>query len=545
MLTVSGLGHALGGQVLFHDVSMQLDAGNRYGIVGANGSGKSTFLRILAGQETAAEGETTLPRRCVVGVLEQDHFRYEDTPIIDVVMMGHEELWAAFVKKERMLSGPADAFDADKYADVEDRILALNGYALESKASEILEGMQIPTAKHRQPLSTLSGGYKLRVLLARTLAGNPDLLLLDEPNNHLDILSLRWLEKFLMSFAGCAIVVSHDHRFLDNVATHILDVDYQGITSYKGNYEAFLSQKGAERERRQREIGRREKEIAEHKAFITRFKAKATKARQANSRQKRMEKIEITALPQSSRRYPKFHFPQRRPSGREVVQSIGISKAFGDNVVLSDVDLTVARGDRVAIIGPNGIGKSTFLKVLVGAIEADDGLVEWGYEAHVGYFAQDHHEVLSDPEQTVLGWLWGQCPDEVRTNVHGRLGAVLFYQDEVEKKLDNLSGGEAARLVLAGLAARKPNVLVLDEPTNHLDLEGVEALAAGLCKTDSTVIFVSHDRWFVSKVATRILEIRHDSVEDFPGTYEEYLAQQQTDYLDRVKMIEDVKRKKR
>jgi len=533
MVTVTHLAKQFGGQSLFVEVNAQFDAGNRYGIVGANGSGKSTLLRIIAGQETASEGTVTIPKKATVGVLEQDHFRYEDTPIIHVVMAGHSEVWAAFTRKEKMLSLPPEKFDEFKYADVEETILRLNGYALESRAAEILEGMQIPTSVHYEPLSTLSGGYKLRALLARTLASEPDLLLLDEPNNHLDILSLRWLEKFLMSFKGCALVVSHDHRFLDNVCTHIVDLDYERVTVYKGNYERFLERKNVERERQEKEISKREKEIADHSAFITRFKAKATKARQANSRQKRMERIVIEPLPQSSRQYPKFQFKQKRPSGRKVLEAIGISKAYGDNVVLEDVDLEVNRGDRIAIIGPNGIGKSTLLKVLTDKVAADDGMVEWGYETHIGYFAQDHREVLEDGSATALSWLWGQVPAATVGMVYGRLGAVLFSRDETEKRLENLSGGEAARLVLAGVAAREPNVLVLDEPSNHLDLEGIEALAKAVRSFEGTVLLVSHDRWFVGQVATRIFEIRHDGVEDYPGTYDEYLAHSDDDHLDR------------
>jgi len=545
MVTVTELGKQFGGQTLFYDANIQFHAGNRYGVVGANGSGKSTFLRILTGEESASQGDVTIPKRTRVGILEQDHFRYEDTPILHVVMMGHTEVWSAMERKEKLLSGPEEDFDENKYSDLEDTILRLNGYALEARAAEILEGMQIPTKVHYDNLSTLSGGFKLRVLLARTLASDPDLLLLDEPNNHLDILSLRWLEKFLMAFKGCAIVVSHDHRFLDNVCTHIVDVDYEAVTQYKGNYSTFLTAKVEERERRERANVKREKEIATHAAFITRFKAKATKARQANSRQKRMEKIVIEDLVRSSRRHPKFSFPQQRPSGRKVVEAMAISKAYGDNVVLSDVDLEVFRGDRIAIIGPNGIGKSTLLKVLVDQVQADDGLVEWGYETHVGYFAQDHHEVLKDGDDTVSSWLWARKPAEDIGAIYGRLAAALFNRDDADKKIRNLSGGEAARLGLAGVAIRDPNVLVLDEPTNHLDLEGIEALAASLQKVESTVILVSHDRWFVSKVATRIFEIRPDGVEDFRGSYDEYLATCETDHLDRNEAWERAKRERK
>jgi ATPase subunit of ABC transporter with duplicated ATPase domains len=545
MLTVTDLAKQYGGQVLFTDVNLQFHAGHRYGIVGANGSGKSTFLRILTGEESASAGEVVIPKRARVGVLEQDHFAYDDVPILHVVMMGHAEVWRAMAEKEAMLSGPEEDFDVDRYGDLEETILRLDGYALEAKAAEILEGMQIPTASHYEPLSTLSGGFKLRVLLARTLASNPDVLLLDEPNNHLDIVSLAWLESFLNGFAGCAMIVSHDHRFLDNVCTHIVDVDYQEITQYTGNYSAFRALKATEREQRERANDKREKEIADHKAFIARFKAKATKARQANSRQKRMEKIVIEKLVPSSRRHPRFVFPQQRPSGRQVVEAIGLAKAYGDKVVLDGVDLVINRGQKLAIIGPNGIGKSTLLKCLMGEVDPDDGLVTWGHETHTGYFAQDHHEVLKDGEDTVSNWLWGQVPTEDVGQVYARLAAVLFSRDEADKRLTNLSGGEAARLALCGISAVGPNVILLDEPTNHLDLEGIEALAKALKQTESTVIFVSHDRWFVNEVADRILEIRPEGVESYMGTYDEYVARGEADHLDRQAVLEASRRKQR
>lgn len=541
MLTVTDLSMQFGGQSLFHDASLQFHAGNRYGVVGANGSGKSTFLRILTGEVTPSSGEVSIPKRVRVGVLEQDHFQFEEVPILHVVMMGHEEVWQAMAQKEAMLAGREQDFDVDLFGKLEDTIMRLNGYALEAKAAEILEGMQIPAAQHHEPLSVLSGGYKLRVLLAKVLASSPDLLLLDEPDNHLDIVSLRWLEKFLEGFAGCAVVVSHDHRFLDNVCTHIVDVDYERVTEYRGNYTRFVAQKAEERARREKEIDKQEKEISEHKAFVARFKAKATKARQANSRQKQLEKIEIVPLARSSRRSPRFRFPQRRPSGRVVVEAVGLTKAYEDKQVLYDVNLQVMRGDRVAILGPNGIGKSTLLKILMGEVQADDGLVEWGYETHKGYFSQDHKDVVTEDGETLKSWLWKRVPDENLGAVYGRLAGVLFESDEADKRLENLSGGEAARLLLAGIAAREPNVLVLDEPTNHLDLEGIEALAKALTETESTVIFVSHDRWFVRQVATRIIEIKPDSVEDFKGGFAEYLAFCQTDHLDRDEALEAAK----
>ena len=545
MIAVSNLTKYFGEQTLFSDVSLQLNPGECYGVVGANGSGKSTLLRILAGNEPPSEGTLSIPKRSRVGVLRQDHFQYEHDRILDVAMMGRTEVWQAMAEKERILSAPAEQFDHEAYAEVEDVILRHDGYALEAQAAEILEGLGIPTEQHDLPMSTLSGGFRLRVLLAQVLAADPEVLLLDEPTNHLDILSIRWLETFLNGFKGCAVVISHDHRFLDNVCTKILDVDYETILLYHGNYSHFVEAKVEERERKERGIARQEKEIAAHRANIERFKAKATKARQAQSKKKLLDRVEIEKLPQSSRQYPTFRFDKRRHSGKVVVEAEAISKAYGDKQVLEDVSLRVDRGDRLAIIGPNGIGKSTLLKILMGRIEADAGDVEWGYEAHPGYFAQDHHDILGDSEQTVEAWLWDACPAEPIGFVRGKLGLVLFSGEEAEKKVSNLSGGEAARLVFARLGIQKPNVLVLDEPTNHLDIEAIDALVEGLRAFDGTLIFVSHDRWFVSRLATRILEITRDGIQDFRGTYEEYLDRCGDDHLDAAVALAQARREKR
>jgi len=532
MIAISDLGKSYGSQTLFDEVNLQLKPGCRYGLVGANGSGKSTLLRIITGEEEPSVGAVSMPKRLRLGILEQDHFLYEDTPILDVTMMGHRELWNALAEKDRILEASTEFFDGERYSEVEDLIVSLDGYSFEARSGEILEGLGIPTDLHRQPLSTLSGGFKLRVLLAQVLAADPGCLLLDEPTNHLDIISIRWLEKFLTSYRGCAVVISHDHRFLDNVCTHILDIDYETVTLYTGNYGAFTAAKIAARDRKEGEIARQEKKIAANKAFADRFRAKATKARQAQSKLKQIDRIVIEPLPRSSRRYPVFRFNQERPSGKEALRVEGVRKAFGDNSVLVDVDINVRRGDRLAIIGPNGIGKSTLLKIAVGDLAADGGEVQWGHEARIGYFAQDHRQGFEGREATVEGWLTAACIGETIGAVRSRLGKVLFSGDEVEKKLASLSGGEAARLVFAGLAVDRPNVLVLDEPTNHLDLEAIEALVAGLEAYDGTLIFVSHDRWFVSRLASRVLEITEHGINDYPGTYDEYLESCGDDHLD-------------
>ena len=499
----------------------------------------------MTGEEGATDGDVSIPKRAILGVLGQDHFQYEDTRILDVVMMGNAPLWTAMAEKEKILANAENDFDGDRYAELEDIILQADGYGLESRAGEILEGLGIATAVHEQNLSTLSGGFKLRVLLAQVLAAEPDALLLDEPTNHLDILSIRWLEQFLQTYRGAAILISHDHRFLDTVATHIVDVDYDTIKSYPGNYAHFIRAKREERERREAEIAKREGEIADKKAFVERFRAKASKARQAQSKLKQIEKIDVEALPESSRRYPNFKFEQRRPSGKQVIELTGIAKSYDDKAVLADVDLVIQRGERIAIIGPNGIGKSTLLKVMMGDTEADGGEVEWGYETHPGYVAQDHKDQIGAGRQSIEDWLGGYCPAQGIGFVKGHLATVLFSGDETKKKLEALSGGEAARLMFVRQTIEKPNVLILDEPTNHLDLEAIEALVSAVKAYEGTLIFVSHDRWFVNELATRIVEITPEGVRDFNGSYDEYIARAGEDHLDAEEVLKKARESKR
>jgi len=544
---MSSLAKSFGDRTLFADVSLQLDPRERYGLVGANGSGKTTLLRILSGDLEPTEGSVAVPKRARLGVLRQDQFLYQDEPILSVAMMGNAELWQAMVAKEALLARASDTFDADRFSELEDVVLRHDGYSAEARAATILEGLGLPTAVHHDPLSTLSGGFRLRVLLAQVLASAPDILLLDEPTNHLDILSIRWLETFLREFKGTVVVISHDHRFLDNVCTTILDVDYETVLAYPGNYTEFQTAKQAERERREKDLAAREREIAHHQKFVDRFRAKASKARQAQSKLRLIERKaeDLTELPQSSRRYPTFRFEPRRDSGREVLTLRGITKAFGDNEVLHGVDLSVVRGDRLAVMGPNGIGKSTLLKIVVGKLEADTGTVSWGYETYPGYFAQDQRELFDTLDETAESWVWRFCADRDIGFVRGRMGLTLFSGDDGKKKLRALSGGEASRLVFTRLGVEKPNVLVLDEPTNHLDLESIEALVEGLRSYDGTLIFVSHDRWFVSQLATRIVEIRPDGITDYPGGYEDYVHACGDDHLDVDRVVLKAKKEKR
>ena len=547
MITLSNVGKFYGDQTLFAKVSLQLNAGERYGLVGANGSGKTTLLNMLSGDLEPSEGSITVPQRLRLGVLQQDQFLYEDESILNVALMGNAALWEVTVAKERLFAASAEHFDADKFAQLEETFLHCDGYTAQARAGAILEGLGLPAHIHDDPLSTLSGGFKLRVLLAQVLASAPDVLLLDEPTNHLDILSIRWLETFLCDFPGPVVIISHDHRFIDNISTCILDIDYETVQLYRGDYTAFLEAKQAERTRREKEIANREREISHHQQFVDRFRAKATKARQAQSKLRLIEKREeeMVELPRSSRRYPAFHFEQQRDSGRDVLSLKGVKKAFGDNEVLHGVDLLVQKGDRLAIMGPNGIGKSTLLKIAMGELAADAGETEWGYEAHPGYFAQDHRERLSPPNQTAEAWVWECCQDQGFGFVRGQMARMLFSGDEGEKRLSALSGGEAARLVFCRLAIAQPNVLVLDEPTNHLDLESIEALVAALKDYPGTLLIVSHDRWFISQLATRIVEIKPGEILDFRGTYEDYVHFCGDDHLDADQVILKAKQAKK
>jgi ATPase subunit of ABC transporter with duplicated ATPase domains len=529
MIGISKLAKSFADRTLFAGASFNLNAGSRYGLVGANGSGKTTLLRIVAGDEPASDGAVSIARGARVAFLRQDRFLDEGTLVVELAMMGDSPTWSALAEQARIAQGDGDP---GRLHELEDVLRLNDGYTLEARAGEILAGLGIAVPSHRRPLSTLSGGFKLRVLLAQVLLGGPDVLLLDEPTNHLDILSIRWLEKFLVSYKGCAVIISHDQRFLDNVATHILDVDYETVTHYVGNYAAFGEQKQATLERKQAELAQQEKVIADKRAFVDRFRYKATKARQAQSRLKQLEKIEVIEIARTSRRAPSLSFDPLRPSGRDVLEVKGLCKAYGDHQVLRDVSLSVRRGDKLAVIGPNGLGKSTLLKILVSRGDADAGTVAWGHEVRTGYFPQDHSEVLDGAAPTPLEFLWAVVPTQTPSYLRGQLGRVLLSGADVDKSIQSLSGGEAARLLFAKLAVERPNVLVLDEPTNHLDLESIHALIEALRNFDGTVVFVSHDRFFVSELATRILELTVTGPRDYPGTYCDYLAQLGDDHLD-------------
>jgi len=535
MVAIQNLSKSFGARTLFAGANLDLRPLARYGLVGANGSGKTTLMRIISGDESASDGQVTYPKQMRLGVLKQDQFLGDNERVIDVAMQGDREVYGAIAEQSQLMNSGSGS--PDRIAELDEFIRVHSGWTLEARSAEILAGLGIPVSSQRRALATLSGGFKLRVLLAQVLVSRPDLLLLDEPTNHLDILSIRWLEKFLAAYSGCAVIISHDRRFLDHVATNILDVDYCTVTPYTGNYTQFEIQKQAVRERKEAEIARQEKIVADKLAFVERFRYKATKARQAQSRVKQIEKIEIAELPRSTRRYPRFRFEARRPSGIDVLRLLGVSKSFGDHKVLSSVSLSIRRGDRVAVIGPNGIGKSTLLKIIVGRLELDKGSLEWGHETHSGYFSQDHHDQLGEGNYTLLEWLWSFCSTQTEGWVRSQLGRVLFSGDDVLANLHTLSGGESARVLFSRLMVEQPNVLVLDEPTNHLDFEASEALVSALKEYAGTLLFVSHDRWFVSQLATRIVELIPEGYRDFPGSFDDYLAQCGDDHLDSEKVV--------
>lgn len=512
MINITDLSYTLGDRILFTGVNLNLSKGRRYGIVGANGCGKSTLLGILAEGYSGEFGEVTISKGAKLGWLKQDQYAHDETDIIDVVMQGRPELWAVILKKDHLLE-TAEWTDSVgvQIGKMEEEIERLGGYSAMSEAEKLLVGLGIESQHHRKKLKSLSGGYKLRVLLARTLFSNPDILLLDEPTNYLDIVTIAWLEKYLSKeFLGLLLFVSHDFDFLNNVATDILDIDYGEIRHYKGDYNHFLKRKKEVVELMIHERSHMEKKIAQLRTFIEKYGSKASKAKQAQSKEKMIEKFELPDIKESSRIAPRFDFKQRRKSGHRVLKADGICKSFKDKIVLFDISCEIEKGEKVGIIGPNGVGKSTLLKILVGQIESDEGSYEWGFECDFSYFAQEHHEMQKSHE-SAFEWLRSnvKVTDQEARNM---LGRMLFSNDEIEKKLNVLSGGELTRLIFARIMLEKNSVLILDEPTNHLDIESREALAESLKHYPGTILIVSHDRSFLAHFTTRTLFLSPEGV---------------------------------
>jgi ATPase subunit of ABC transporter with duplicated ATPase domains len=554
MIVLDNVTKRFGPKVLFENVSLQFDPGKRYGVTGANGAGKSTLLEMIAGQDDWDTGSIDIPGGLRLGVLEQNHFAYDQERILDAVMAGKAELWAAMAEKERLLAGEVDDAVGVRLAELEGVIAEHDGYSAESQAAELLAGLGIAAERHLEPMRSLPAGYKLRVLLAKVLFGRPDVMLLDEPTNHLDLESIHWLIRFLVDeFTGTLLVVSHDRHFLNSVATHVADIDYRTITVYTGNYASFVSAKYENQQRAEAVAQSAKKKIGELQDFVQRFGSHAAKSKQAQSRLKQIEKLEEVVETKGAKRSslvrPYVRFDMEKPSGRDVLRVEGARKAFGSKVVLDALSLNVNRGDRIALIGRSGIGKSTLLRMIVGAwgrldaetrpytLSPDAGDVRWGHDASIGYFAQDHHEALGETAKgtTPYEWLYRFDARRPQEEIRAILGRLLFSGEAALKPTEALSGGEAARLLLGKIVLGRHNVLVLDEPTNHLDIESIEGLLEGLLKFQGTVLFVSHDHHFVARLATRVVELRDRApgdegegcdVVEFGGTYEEFLERE-------------------
>lgn len=536
MLVTENLSLRFGDRWLFKSVSLQFLVQHRYGLIGANGSGKTSFLKVLEGTLDPHEGDILVPNKSKIGTLKQDHFLYDEESIIHTVIQGNALLWSALEQKEKLLQKKEfSEKESLELSKLEELIEKEEGYAAHSVAAKLLEGLGIPAIFHQNPLHTLSGGFKLRVLLAQVLFQKPDILLLDEPTNHLDLFSIKWLEGYLQTFQGVLIVTSHDKDFLNSVCTDIVDVDYGTIRIYKGSFDECIEKKREELKQREAQVASYEEAREKMQGFVDRFGAKASKATQANSRQKMIEKLDLENEQNkpliTSRAYPTLSFELCRPSSQIPLKVEGLNKAFAGKKVLSNISFEIEREERVAIIGPNGIGKSTLLQIITGFLQADSGSFKWGYETYFSYFPQSHPKDM-DPEMTLFEWLSLFDRDAKMQTLFSLLGRVLFKGDSAtSKKIRTLSGGELSRLILARMMLEKHNVLILDEPTNHLDMESIDALTEALLNYKGTLIFVSHNCFFVSKLANRILEITDKGIQSFKGSYDEYVCRTERDYL--------------
>ncbi|HXG57309.1 MAG TPA: ATP-binding cassette domain-containing protein [Vicinamibacterales bacterium] len=529
MISVNGVSMRFGSKVLFDDVNATFSAGRRYGLTGPNGAGKSTFMKLLTGELVPQRGTVVRPEK--VGVLRQDQYAFDQFRVVDTVVMGNKRLWSALQERDALYDKP-DMTDQDgmRLGELEGIVGEEDGYSAESDAAILLQGLDIPEALHERTMAELQGGQKVRVLLAQALFGQPQALLLDEPTNHLDLDSIHWLREFLVRYQGTLIVISHDRHFLNGVCTHIADIDYETIIGYTGGYDDMVMAKTQIRSRVESQNAQREKKIDQLNDFIARFSA-GTRSSQVQSRRKEVERLQTTDLARSNIQRPYIKFNQARPSGRTVLEAKGINKSHGDLAIVKDFTTIVSRGERIILMGRNGLGKTTMLKALLAdspnlppsPADADAGSVRWGHEVSVGYFAQDHTGAI-DKGMTAVEWLHQFDPDASRQEIHGLLGQMLFSGEEGLKPTEALSGGETARLLFCRIMLQKPNLLVLDEPTNHLDLESINALNIALQKFEGTVLLVTHDQDLMEEVGTRIWHFDGQSISDFKGTYEEYTA---------------------
>ena len=526
MLTTANITMQFGSRPLFENVSVKFGDGNRYGLIGANGCGKSTFIKILGGDLEASAGNVSKDPHERIGKLRQDQFAYEECGVIDTVIMGHEELWAVKSERDAIYANPAmSEEDGIRAAELECEFAEMDGYTAEARAGDLLLGVGIPIEQHYSPMSEVAPGWKLRVLLAQVLFSEPDIMLLDEPTNNLDINTIRWLEGVLNERNCTMIIISHDRHFLNSVCTHMADLDYGEIRVYPGSYDEYMTAATQASERLLADNARKKAQIAELKAFVSRFSANASKSKQATSRARQIDKIKLEEVKPSSRQNPYIRFEQDKKLHRLALELEGLGKGF-DEDLFTDLSLMVEVGERIAVIGPNGIGKSTLLKCLIGELAPSSGSVKWSENADIGYYAQDHAGDFEE-DRTLFSWMsqWGKAGDDEQV-IRGTLGRLLFSQDDIKKPVNVISGGEQGRMLFGKLMLQRPNIMLMDEPTNHLDMESIESLNLALENYSGTLIFVSHDREFVSSLATRIIELSPGGIVDFHGTYEDYLRSQ-------------------
>ena len=527
MISTANITMQFGTKPLFENISVKFGDGNRYGLIGANGCGKSTFMKILDGSLTPSAGNVTITPNERIGKLHQDQFAFEAFSVIDTVIMGHEQLWAVKEARDGIYALPEmSEADGMKAAELETEFAEMDGYSAESRAGEILMGAGIAQELHYGPMSEVAPGWKLRVLLAQALFSDPDILLLDEPTNNLDIDTIRWLETIINERKSTMVIISHDRHFLNAVCTHMADIDYGELRLYPGNYDDFMTASTQARERMQSQNAKKSAEIADLQQFVSRFSANASKAKQATSRAKRIEKIKLDDIKASSRVSPYIRFKQEKKLHRQALVLEKFGHGFDGEILFKDSNIILEAGTRLAVIGENGAGKTTFLRCLMDEIKANNGTAKWAENATLSYCPQDSTADF-ESELNLFDWMsqWRK-PDHDDQIVRATLGRLLFSSDDFKKPVKVCSGGEKNRLLFGKLMMMDTNVLLMDEPTNHLDMEAIEALNLALEHYEGTLIFVSHDREFVSSLAKRVIEIKDQEIIDFQGTYEEYLASQ-------------------